>query len=685
MADIDIKQPAKINRNTAADGDFLWEKDFKVLYENDQALKNAIEQGTKELTPSSGINIDADKNITVNKGKGLKFNGNSLEVDIEGKGGADVTFEGNKIVVSGYNPTELINDVSELANSLDVFSESLKELKEEAITSADSMQPGTQYVYTTSGWVPIAGGGQQEISYWRPTYNSSTGKIEWEMRPSPSMVTPLPSDDLRGSNGENGQTPEFRVNETTNFWEWKYTDDPDVQASWHNTNTSATGPRGAAGETGAQGFSVELDSVKTVQGGKEITLKWGDPESPSTSAFVITSGDKGGKGDPGDKGTPGDDGYTPSVSADDITDVNGRGKKITFYWPEGPAGKSDTEFNIYHGYSPTMALRAVTDPQGQHTEGGIEFTINYLDKGTSAIGTIWNGNNGTATVNCEGTYITGNGTAGNVIRPTTETIDILQSVSGKVNKPDTSLKNMYLVLRTDTNGVPSGWCDFNDKIYSKTESDGRYMQKNTDSTLSGDGTTNSPLGIDTADLDDNKKYAFTTNGWDEIDDFVKKTGDTMTGPLVVSASSNNIVGLGKDAFQFGQTRYNSDDQVIGTNWMGVGQGTGGFLKYVAGGTSADHEGTNGKVQINYSVDNGRGKIEVDASYNGTTSKTQVINATTASVNGMSTSAIDSNNMSGPNYMIAKNADGQFVIGAAVYNCQGNLPGTLAPNTYYFVY
>lgn len=533
MATININPPAKISRNTAADGDFLWKQDFEVLYNNDIALKNAIEQGAKELTPSSGINIDADKNISINKGKGLKFNGNALEVDIKGKGGADVTFEGDKIVVSGYDPTDLIHDVSELTDSLNVFSESLEELEKEAITSADNMQPGTQYVYTTTGWEPIAGGGSQTISYWRPTYNSSTGKIEWELQPSPSMVTPLPSDDLRGTPGENGKTPEFKI-DTDNKWYWKYTDDPDVQASWHNTNTSATGPRGATGETGAQGFSVELDSVETVPGGKEITLKWGDPASPSTSAFIIPSGDKGGQGDPGEQGP---NGYTPSVSADDITDVNGRGKKVTFYWPDGPAGKADTEFNIYHGYSPTMALRAVTDPQGLHTEGGIEFTINYLDKGTSAFGTIWNGNNGTATVNCEGTYITGNGTAGNPIKLTSVAQQQIEAVSGKVNKPDTSFKNMYLALRTNLDGTVSGWTDILDKVYSRTASDNRYMQNHRDYTLSGDGTTNSPLGIDTKDLDDNKKYAFTTNGWDEIDDFVKKTGDQMTGELVLSGSN----------------------------------------------------------------------------------------------------------------------------------------------------
>ena len=32
MATININPPAKISRNTAADGDFLWKQDFEVYY-----------------------------------------------------------------------------------------------------------------------------------------------------------------------------------------------------------------------------------------------------------------------------------------------------------------------------------------------------------------------------------------------------------------------------------------------------------------------------------------------------------------------------------------------------------------------------------------------------------------------------------------------------------------------------
>lgn len=46
---------------------------------------------------------------------------------------------------------------------------------------------------------------------------------------------------------------------------------------------------------------------------------------------------------------------------------------------------------------------------------------------------------------------------------------------------------------------------------------------------------------------------------------------------------------------------------------------------------------------------------------------------------------NANFVSGPNYMLAKNADGQFVIGAACINCTAISDVTLSANTYYFVY
>ena len=50
---------------------------------------------------------------------------------------------------------------------------------------------------------------------------------------------------------------------------------------------------------------------------------------------------------------------------------------------------------------------------------------------------------------------------------TNTAIGAITSVSSKVDKPS-SLNDKYLVLRTDSNGDVSGWCDFQDQSYSKS-------------------------------------------------------------------------------------------------------------------------------------------------------------------------------------------------------------------------
>ena len=699
MANIDIQQPAKISRNTAADGDFLWEKDFKVLYENDEKLKNAIQQASQDYTAGNGITIDpSTKTISVNAGTGIEATEQGLNVNIEGEEGVNVRLDGKTYKISAYDSESVINElngnVADLQRALVNFQD---EVEQTYVTSAGVTNPNKQYAYSKNGWVELADG-HDTASFWRPSV-STAGDISWTLDEH-GTSTPPATQNIKGApgtNGTDGKTPSLRIKEDNAHWQYRYESTED----WQDVpNTpAASGTQGEPGAQGPQGWTptITAEDDPTTSAVK-VTIDWPVESHISDQVFYIPSGDKGDKGDPGSTGSPGNDGYTPSVSAADITDdPNGRGKKITFYWPDGPAGKSNTEFNIYHGYSPTMAIRNVTDPQGQHTAGGIEFTINYLDTGTSAIGTIWNGNNGTAVVNSEG-YVTGNGTSQNPVKLISEAVNAIEAVSGKVDKPDSSFKNMYLVLRTDDNGVVSGWCDYNDKIYSKSECDLRYMQKNTDYTLSGNGTTNSPLGFDTTDLDDNKKYAFTTNGWDEIDDFVKKTGDTMTGNLsvVIDEAGNDsahraIIGAydttddsqGTSFAIIGATRKKTNN--YGTTWLGVASNGDGVLKNVPNAASAAPNASK-STQLTFGQADNLPVLNLSVQNNNSTSAYKGLAATEASYNGMALSGIDStNNMSGPNYMLAKNAEGQLVIGAAVYNCQNNLPGTLQPNTYYFVY
>lgn len=117
----------------------------------------------------------------------------------------------------------------------------------------------------------------------------------------------------------------------------------------------------------------------------------------------------------------------------------------------------------------------------------------------------------------------------------TATVNTLTAASAswnnKVDKP-TALTNKYLVLRTDSNGDVSGWCDFQDQSYSKSEANGTFVATaNIDNTtLSGDGkSVSTKLGVKT-DVIATKDYVNSS--------FLPLSGGTVSGQLVVSGDGN---------------------------------------------------------------------------------------------------------------------------------------------------
>ena len=107
----------------------------------------------------------------------------------------------------------------------------------------------------------------------------------------------------------------------------------------------------------------------------------------------------------------------------------------------------------------------------------------------------------------------------------------ITSVSSKVDKPS-SLVDKYLVLRTDSNGDVSGWCDFQDQSYSKSEALGTFVATaNIDTTtLSGDGkSVSTKLGVKT-DVIATRDYVNSS--------FLPTSGGTVSGQLVVSGDGN---------------------------------------------------------------------------------------------------------------------------------------------------
>jgi len=213
------------------------------------------------------------------------------------------------------------------------------------------------------------GGGEQCASAWRPTVDD-TGIISWTL--TTSTTTPAPVNIM-----------------------------------------GPQGPSGTSGAKGEDGTSIILQSVTDVEGGKQVTLAWG--ETPSTSSFVIPSGTPGTNGKDGKDGTDGTNGT--SVHLDSVSTVAG-GTQVTLGWgtsdtsafviPSGAAGAPGTNgkdgTDGEDGVSPTISATEL-GPSEQHPQGG--FAVTITDKTGSQTINIWNGNNGAgATVRLlEGTGI----------------------------------------------------------------------------------------------------------------------------------------------------------------------------------------------------------------------------------------------------------------------------------------
>lgn len=240
-------------------------------------------------------------------------------------------------------------------------------------------------------------------------------------------------------------------------------------------------------------------------------------------------------------------------------------------------------------------------------------------------GTSYQGRNG---VNVVGDYIELTQTAYNAVT----------SVSSKVDKPDTTqteFNNKYLGYSTlSGQGQTTGWIDLGINFYSKSEANGTFVNK---TTYNAD------------------KATFLT-----------------TAKAFVSGTNFDTLG---------QSRLDSNNTCLGTNWMGVSVSHAGFFKFIdgqnPGDTYIDNAGSG--IQVEFKPDRTQGELNIINTYAGTETTTKVINVPAASYTNMST--FDSEN--GPNYMLRKTANG-FDIGAAVINTT-ELPANVQANAYYFIY
>ena len=169
---------------------------------------------------------------------------------------------------------------------------------------------------------------------WKPTVNAD-GDISWER--SESTIAPT-TVNIKGPKGNDGKTPEFRINSETNYWEYKF-DNTD----WISLDISATGPQGPAGTNGTNGQNG-ADGISLSATSQELTNK----------------------------------------TQVQIGQVNGL-VQTTFDLPWGQ-----------DGISPTVTTNILPPDEHQaegHINGGVKVTI--TDKTGDHEYTAWNGNDGT--------------------------------------------------------------------------------------------------------------------------------------------------------------------------------------------------------------------------------------------------------------------------------------------------
>lgn len=234
--------------------------------------------------------------------------------------------------------------------------------------------------------------------YWRPTVYEN-GDIMWALIDSESI--PM-SQNIKGPSGF---TPRFQIDQSTA--EWQVTYDGTNWTSLGIIASGAQGPQGIPGidgtngtdgkdgidgKDGADGTSIILQSVTDVDGGKQVTLAWG--ETPSTSSFIIPNGASGA---PGIAGTDGQDGYSPTVTTSEI--------EPTLEHPQGGTSVTITDktgsnqFNVWNGINGEGATVNLLDGVGIHVEqNGTNYTINVSGGNIPALsaGYSWNSENATS-------------------------------------------------------------------------------------------------------------------------------------------------------------------------------------------------------------------------------------------------------------------------------------------------
>lgn len=369
---------------------------------------------------------------------------------------------------------------------------------------------------TLSAVLEGGGGGGVANAIWKPAVDQD-GDLTWSWDTFPDSARPPETVNIKGprgesgapgrdgtngtngKDGENGKTPQIQINSSNAHWEWRYSG----ASEWTDLGVVASGAVGPQGIPGVSGAS----------------------------------------GAPGAKGEDGDDGVSPAVTVSALPydpEKPQGGTRVTITDKDHPTGQSFDVYNGIDGQGATVNLLEGEGIQILHTPGTTDYTIGVsadyalkseLPDVTDMATKTWVGQQGylTSVPDSYATKQYANDTSANAFSQASawvESQDFLTQadlagyatetwvnqqnfatsadLASRVMIPDSAdvnLKDKYLVLRTKADGTVDGWTDFQNQSYSKTEADGRYMRKETDSTLEGTGTSADKLRISDTVLD----------------------------------------------------------------------------------------------------------------------------------------------------------------------------------------
>lgn len=427
--------------------------------------------------------------------------------------------------------------------------------------------------WLTTVLADIITGSGTDLSYWRPDVNVD-GLLSWTK--SKSVVTPtsryvIPKLRIQNSNGAwqasfdggatyqtiegnvaasgkvgpSGITPQFRINSTTNYWEIS-TDDG---STWSSLDVEATGPQG---EGGSDGVSPSITAESIANGHRVIITDATHPESDPITFDVMN----------------GQDGAGASYTFDTNT-LSGAGTSVS------PYGVSDT-WILNHHFATSAGL----------TEG-IQYAM--TNTGWAEVDT------GLTSVVTDGTTVSGDGSSTAQIGLTKTVTDKIAKIADKLEAPVNGESNIK-IFGYEVNGSAgtANWLDISNKwatsqdidaaLYGTNQLKERYIDPIgsavnvlTAASAGWNGASAAALSeaetwvtqksfATSADLDDNKQYAMTSNGWSDFtipstSGYLPLSGGTVSGQLVVSGSAF-------DTFELKRSDQQGSTGIIGINGAG---------------------------------------------------------------------------------------------------------------------